>query len=330
MYKTNLVLYKPLKLYLKDICAKIIQGDRMNYVTKGQVFNKDKIALCKCIRNDNLESVNILNRCFLLLIIYEGSITVNSNGEIFTSVGPCFVCFNESEDPIILEKNNLKCDAVYFHPKFLNVNMCFGLLRTAGYADIAQNHDMFLLKPFIDAVHTVPISPLMVRKIHTMYDGMHNELYEQRDWYWSCRGRSYFMEIIIALERMYNSYTLPNSQNDSNNKKIQDAIQFIETHYMERITVSSIAKTAGINHTSLTVLFKTVTGQTPMEYVNYHRIKISKKLLAFTEIPIKDIAYRCGFKTVQHFSRVFKSMTETTPALFRRTSVKKRKEEIKF
>lgn len=32
---------------------------------------------------------------------------------------------------------------------------------------------------------------------------MRRELTEQRDWYRSCRGRSYFMEIIIALERMF-------------------------------------------------------------------------------------------------------------------------------
>ena len=60
-----------------------------------------------------------------------------------------------------------------------------------------------------------------------------------------------------------------------------------------------------------------------------YRITVSKKQLAFTEVPIKDIANMTGFKTVQHYSRIFKEITGTTPAEFRKASVQKRKDEIK-
>ena len=69
-------------------------------------------------------------------------------------------------------------------------------------------------------------------------------------------------------------------------------------------------------------------GYTVMEFLMNHRILIARKQLAFTEIPIKDIAVRSGFKTVQHFGRVFKEHTGATPADYRKTSVEKRKKEL--
>ena len=50
--------------------------------------------------------------------------------------------------------------------------------------------------------------------------------------------------------------------------------------------------------------------------------------MGFVDVPIKDIANIVGFKTVQHFNRIFKEHTGTTPAEFRKTAVERRKKEI--
>ena len=303
----------------------------MKHFTVGREFNKDKIALCECVRNESLENINIINDCFCLIILSNGSAEFKVNGNIFKAKAPCFVCFSEEENPILLSKSNAVCSAIYFHPKFLNVNMCFGLLRSGRYSDIAQNHDMFLLRPFIDKKYVVNISENSLENILNIFDGMEEELRLQRDWYWSCRSRSYFMEMIIALERMYSFINHKDTDNTSSkpvNPKIKEAVLYIESNYMHIVSLIKISNISGLNHTTLTNLFKSETGMTPMGYVASHRIKIAKKHLAFTEIPIKDVAKRCGYKTVQHFSRVFKAHTGYTPALFRKIAVKRRKEEI--
>lgn len=304
----------------------------MKHVTVGREFSKGKIALCECVRNEPLNNISIVNDCFCLLIVSEGYAEFRVNNETFTAQAPCFVCFSEEEDPVVLSKNNLKCSSIYFHPKFLNVNMCFGLLRSGRYTDIAQNHDMFLLRPFIDKKYVVNITDGFLEKILNAFDGMEEELRVQRDWYWSCRSRSFFMEMIIALERMYSFMNYENTKNDSApscNHKIKSALLYIESNYMNNITLPKISAVSGLNHTTLTNLFKNDTGKTPMEYVAAYRIKVAKKHLAFTEVPIKDVARRCGYKTVQHFSRTFKMHTGTTPAIYRKIAVKRRKEEIR-
>lgn len=213
--------------------------------------------------------------------------------------------------------------------------MTFELLRSKDYDDIATTHDMFLLKPFVDKMRVIPIADTQLEKIEHSADYMSQELTEQRDWYWSCRGRSYFMEIIIALERMYGliGYGMQLHKSDNTpvieNARLRNAVLYIESNYAENITLADISVSAAINHTTLTALMKKELGCTAVEYLMKYRITVAKKQLAFTNVPIKDVANMVGFKTVQHFNRIFKEITDVTPAAFRETTVENRKENLK-
>ena len=70
-------------------------------------------------------------------------------------------------------------------------------------------------------------------------------------------------------------------------------------------------------------------GCAAIDYLMQYRVTVAKKQLAFTEVPIKDIANMTGFKTVQHFGRIFKESTGLTPAEYRKQAVEKRKDEMK-
>ena len=130
-------------------------------------------------------------------------------------------------------------------------------MRSNDYGDIATTHDMFMLKPFIDKAYVIPIADTQVEKIEQSAEYMSEELVNQRDWYWSCRGRSYFMEIIIALERMYGLTGYGSRQQTSDNvpiikhPRLRDAVLYIEGHYGENITLSDISSHARINHIPL-------------------------------------------------------------------------------
>lgn len=307
----------------------------MEYTTVGKIYNKGKTAYIKCVKNDTLEKIDINNKCFLLIILSSGKLEFSVSNKYVAAIAPSFLCFNETENPVLISKTSAKYTCIYFHPNFLNVNMNFEVLRTKKYSDIATTHDMFLLKPFINRDYVIPIIDTQVERIQRSADYMNDELYLQRDWYWSCRGRSYFMEIIIVLERMYGlmgyggTYQTKDNAAVILNPKLRDAVLFIESHYSENIMLSDISLNAGINHTTLTALMKEEIGCTVIEYLIKYRIAVSKKQLAFTEIPIKEIAYMVGFKTVQHFNRTFKKYAGMPPAQFRKLAVENRKENFK-
>ena len=307
----------------------------MEHITVGRKHNASKVALVECIKNGSLNNIDIKDKCFLLIILTKGKLEFKVGGGIIIANAPSFLCFDETENPVLVTKSKAHYTQVYFHPKFLNINMTFPLLRSHNYGDIATTHDMFMLKPFTRKAYVIPIAETQVEIIEHSANCMIEELEEQRDWYWSCRGRSYFMEIIIALERMYGlmGYGITHQTSDNapiiKNPKLRDAVLYVEGHYGDNITLSDISANAGINHTTLTALMKEELGCTAIEYLMKYRITVAKKQLAFTEVPIKDIANMVGFKTVQHFGRIFKQMTDTTPAEFRKLAVKNRKDDFK-
>ena len=306
----------------------------MRHITVGRKYNEGKIAKIECVRNDRLQNIDIKGKCFLLIILTAGKLEFKVENEQFYAAAPAFICFDETADPVLISKQKAQYTCIYFHPEFLNVNMSFEMLRKKEYGDIASTHDLFLLKPFTDKAYVVPIAEAQLEKITQAARDMQEELKNQRDWYWSCRGRSYFMEIIIALERMYGliGYGVTHQKSDNTpvikNAKLRDAVLYIENHFDESITLPDIVKAAGINHTTLTALMKEELGLTAIEYLMNYRITVAKKQLEFTNVPIKDIANMTGFKTVQHFSRVFKAQTGATPAKFRKSAVQKRKEDL--
>ena len=306
----------------------------MRHITVGRKYNEGKVAKIECVRNDRLQNIDIKDKCFLLIILTAGKLEFNVENERLYAAAPAFICFDETADPMLISKQKAQYDCIYFHPEFLNVNMSFEMLRKKEYGDIASTHDLFLLKPFTDKAYVVPIAEAQLEKITQAAEFMQEELKNQRDWYWSCRGRSYFMEIIIALERMYGliGYGVTHQKSDNTpivkNAKLRDAVLYIESRFDESITLPDIAKAAGMNHTTLTALMKEELGLTAIEYLMKYRITVAEKQLEFTSVPIKDIANMTGFKTVQHFSRVFKNHIGVTPAEFRKNAVQKRKEDL--
>lgn len=307
----------------------------MRHITVGRKYNEGKVAKIECVRNDRLQNIDIKDKCFLLIILTAGKLEFRVENEQFCTAAPAFICFDETQNPVLISKRKAQYTCIYFHPEFLNVNMSFEMLRKKDYGDIASTHDLFLLKPFTDKAYVIPIAETQLEKITQAARDMQEELQNQRDWYWSCRGRSYFMEIIIALERMYGliGYGVTHQKSDNipiiKNAKLRDAVLYIEGHYGDNIILSDISANAGINHTTLTALMKEELGCTAIEYLMKYRVTVAEKQLEFTSVPIKDIANMTGFKTVQHFSRVFKSHTGTTPAEFRKNTVQKRKDDFK-
>lgn len=301
--------------------------------TIGKIFNQGKIAKIHCEKNGSTEGINIKGECFLLIVLISGGIGLECEAEKHYVMGPCFICFDEHSNPKLEPDEAAEYYLIYFHPTFLNVNMTFKLIRSGSYYDLANTHDLFLLKPFMDADYIVPITENYLEQIVSNCLEIKEELENQRDWYWSCRVRSYFMEMMIALERLYgltNSGSLYNKYKavSIKNKKLREVILYMESHYAKSISLKDIAKNSGLNHTTLTKLMKEETGMTAMEYLMNYRIDVAKKHLAFTDIPLKELAMRCGFKTVSHFTRVFKDRTGKTPAFYRKNAVEMRKQEL--
>lgn len=64
-------------------------------------------------------------------------------------------------------------------------------------------------------------------------------------------------------------------------------------------------------------LFKEVTGQSFVAYLNGYRVTKAQGLLASTDKPIAEISLEAGFCTQSYFGMVFRRVTGVTPLAYR-------------
>ena len=86
----------------------------MSYETIGREFNSGKVAHIFCIENDKLRNIDIKNNNFLLLLLYEGSVIIRFQNKDIVALSPCFICFSEKDNPVIIKKKNIRVNSIYF------------------------------------------------------------------------------------------------------------------------------------------------------------------------------------------------------------------------
>lgn len=101
--------------------------------------------------------------------------------------------------------------------------------------------------------------------------------------------------------------------------KYKRVMEFVKNNFSQNISLEDLAQAAGLSAHHFSRLFKETIGKTPMQFVQEHRVEEAKSMLRDPNLPLIDIAHRCGFSDQAHFSRVFKKSTGNTPKLFRKS-----------
>ena len=101
---------------------------------------------------------------------------------------------------------------------------------------------------------------------------------------------------------------------------ILPAVEFIDEHYPDHITLSHLAERCAVSEAYLCRQFTRATGSTFIEYLNYVRISHAERLLYRTDRSVLDIAMDVGFSSVSYFNRIFKRFRNCTPNDFRKAS----------
>ena len=94
---------------------------------------------------------------------------------------------------------------------------------------------------------------------------------------------------------------------------VQQALGFIETNYMNSMTLEEIAAHVSLSREYFCRLFRQHTGQTPMSYLQRMRIHNAKLMLLGEDISVEEVATRCGFRALSYFYAVFKKHTGQSP-----------------
>jgi AraC family transcriptional regulator len=83
------------------------------------------------------------------------------------------------------------------------------------------------------------------------------------------------------------------------------------------LTLQEMARSVELSVAHFSQMFRHSTGRTPHQFVLHQRIERAKEMLRTNGARALDIAMACGFKTQQHFSRVFRQLCGMTPREYR-------------
>ena len=98
---------------------------------------------------------------------------------------------------------------------------------------------------------------------------------------------------------------------------VDRAIHHMHTHYAEKLTVAGLADLAALSLSHFARVFKQETGRPPLEYLLELRLEKARQLLRGNDLPVTEIALRCGFGTSSHFAATFRQRLGTTPRRYR-------------
>ncbi len=98
---------------------------------------------------------------------------------------------------------------------------------------------------------------------------------------------------------------------------IEIVIEYIENHLDGKLDLEMISEAVHYSKYHLHRLFSNTVGMTIHDYVVRRQLTEEAKLLVFSNKPIIEIAFICGYESQQAFSSVFKSMYKIPPAEYR-------------
>jgi len=95
------------------------------------------------------------------------------------------------------------------------------------------------------------------------------------------------------------------------------AMTYIEAHLSDRLTVDAIAHAAGLSSRSLMRLFRKQVAASVVDFILRRRIARARQLLRQGGPTCAEIAFECGFGSVQHFNRIFRRFENASPTQWR-------------
>lgn len=123
--------------------------------------------------------------------------------------------------------------------------------------------------------------------------------------------------LLICLAELAQATQAIGASVQSMPQPVQQAVGFMRNNLFRPIALRQLAEQSGLGTSRFSQLFRQHFGTSPMHYLNQLRIQQAQVLLAYSPLPVKEIARQTGFQSVHYFTRAFKRASGLAPAEFR-------------
>lgn len=133
--------------------------------------------------------------------------------------------------------------------------------------------------------------------------------------------RTYVKQIIIRATRKWKQQNLNNDEIKIPTSELdvfRDFSRHLEIHFREKHNVADYAELLHIAPKTLTHKFKNLNLESPNQFIINRILLEAKRLLFYTDKPVKEIAYDLGYEDPAYFNRLFINKIGSTPTNFKK------------
>ena len=112
--------------------------------------------------------------------------------------------------------------------------------------------------------------------------------------------------LLADIDTEYRKFLSPRDTNYSEKRYAERAKRYVVNHLSEKIYVADIARATGLSVGYLSNLFRRVTGQTLVEYVNITKLQKVKELTEIRKMTVREASASLGYEDENYVSRIFR------------------------
>lgn len=196
----------------------------------------------------------------------------------------------------------IESDALFLH---FEPALMHALLNAS---DIEGSRVELLPQPFVHDPTVEQLGLALLQEMH--FSGINTRLYAES------------VANALALHMLRHYSTLQKKElsitSDLSKTRLRQVLQYMHEYSDRDLSVTELATIAGVSSSHFAHLFRQTMGQAPHQYLIAYRVEQAKSFLLQEDIPLHELALRCGFADQSHLTRHFQRLVGMTPGLFQK------------
>ena len=261
---------------------------------------------------------------YKIIILEKGILEISSDDSAREVKAPALILLSQKDVLEYQINQPIKACIVFFKPSVIRDEFTYDRIDSGEFEKTEGRsifQDYVLVRPFgmypdlCDKIIPLPLNGL--KRLKELFTAMERELHGQKDGYWPCRSRSFFMEMLYFIIYSFIEAS-PDNTDDTEHEEFTKITEYLNEHIADRITIDVLTKKFAINRNKLNALFMKQSSMTCLNYLLSLRIDLAKILLTRTELPVSEIGSRVGYPDQNYFAKIFKNCTGLTPSQYRK------------
>ncbi|MFA9188587.1 AraC family transcriptional regulator [Flavobacterium sp. FBOR7N2.3] len=295
------------------------------------------------IKNDKIEEITIHNQITEGILILDTKMFLSSpqtiqNEIIGESIVMNFICSDniethidevESEQFSTQNTHNIlyasKLNATFKIPALEEINYLSIILSPEFYSKLI-NEDWALHKKFSENINQKKTGYL-TPKYAPFTSGIQWVIHEIKNCTYQGAMKKMYIEakikelLIFQLDSLMEKTQTKEQISEEERNKLLKAKLILEKNFTNAPSLAELSRLISLNEFKLKKGFKACFNVTIKSYVTQLRMEYAKDLFKNEVSNVGEVAYKCGYKDVSHFSAAFKFFYGFTPASFRKINL---------